>query len=333
MKTISLAALGSYLPETIIENSFFDIDSSSSASMFKGTRLRRHVAPGESGASMIHKAALDLQARIGEAAVREVDILLTNVSIPDQFFTGCGASVVHKLGCRPKRIIDMHNAGCVAFIAMLEVARDLINSGAGKTALLCCAQNAGGRMYSQPGNRSRAQSAIPGDGCGVGYVVANDSSPIRSITTQVYGDFADDMQATNDDGTAWYEPHQSCHYLDFAEHRIGKIVARGNRLVPDAVKEACKLAEIAPQDISFLSTNQPSPIFLRNWREALQLPREKQLESFETFGNMFGAAIQVNLAAAVRDKRIGQNQYVALGGFAHAGDYAAAAIWQPGNVL
>ena len=69
--------------------------------------------------------------------------------------------------------------------------------------------------------------------------------------------------------------------------------------------------------------------FLRNWREALLLPPEKQVHTFEEYGNLFGAAIPVNLERARQTGRIAKGSTVAMGGFSHAGDYAAAAIWQP----
>jgi 3-oxoacyl-[acyl-carrier-protein] synthase-3 len=330
MKPISLVATASYLPETIVDNTYFGGADRATSGMFKGSRFRRHIAKGETAASMMENATDQLRGRIGGASLKEVDLLLTNVSCPDEPFTGCGASVSRLVGCRPKRIIDMHNTGCVSFVFMLELARDLMASGTVKTALLCCVQSAAGRIFGQEGNRTRPQSSVPGDGCGVGFVVANDSAPVTGIVSHSYGDFADDMRVVNDDKTSWWEPHTGSLYLDFTEERIAQIVSRGNKLVPEVVRESCRAAEIAPKDLDLLVTNQPNSVFLRNWREALELPKEKQVESFEDYGNLFGAAIPINLTRAANDGRLTKGKRVALGGFSHAGDYAAAAIWQPG---
>lgn len=168
--------------------------------------------------------------------------------------TGCGASASRLVGCKPRRIVDLHNTGCVSFLFMLELARDLMASGAVKTALLCCVQNAAGRVFAHEGNRCRPQSAVPGDGCGVGYAVADDSAPVRSVVTHAYGDFADDMRVTSDDHRAWWEPHQGPFYVDFTEERIAKIIARGNRLVPEVVLEACRAADLTPAALDLLVT-------------------------------------------------------------------------------
>jgi 3-oxoacyl-[acyl-carrier-protein] synthase-3 len=327
-RPISLIGTAGYVPETVIDNAFFGIEGKRATSgMFKGSKERRHVAPGETGASMIVNASRTLQGRLGFSFEKEVDLILTNVSCPDSPFTGCGASVSRVLGCKPKWVLDLHNSGCVSFVYMIGVARELMASGAIKSALLCCAQTAGGRVFSHPENRVRPQSSVPGDGCGVGYVVANDESPIRGFVQRSYGEFADDMRMTSDDGAPYWAPHRAAMYIDFTESKIAKVVSRGSALVPAVVTEACKIAEVAPKDLDLLVTNQPNSFFLRNWREALTLPKEKHLDTFEEYGNLFGAAIPINVERAAAQGLVKKGARVALGGFAHAGDYAAAAIW------
>jgi 3-oxoacyl-[acyl-carrier-protein] synthase-3 len=325
---ISLLGAAGYVPETVVDNAFFGVDQKGATSgMFKGSKERRHVAPGETGVSMIEKAANKLQGRLGFSFEKEVDLILTNVSCPDSPFTGSGASVARVLGCKPKWVLDLHNTGCVAFVYMIGVARELMASGAIKSALLCCAQTAAGRVFSHAENRVRPQSSVPGDGCGVGYVVANNESPVRGFVQRSYGEYAEDMRVICDEGADWWAPHRTSLYIDFTESKIAKIVGRGNALVPAIVTEACKAAEVTVKDIDLLVTNQPNAVFLRNWREALVVPKEKQVETFEEYGNLFGAAIPINLERAAEQDRLKKGTRVALGGFAHAGDYAAAAIW------
>ena len=330
MSGISLLGAAAYLPENVVDNAFFGGGNDARTGMFKGSRARRHVAPGETASSMIERATEQLRARLGGDALREVDLVLTNVTCPDEPFMGGGASASKRLGLKPKRIIDLHNTGCVSFIFMLELARDLMATGTVRTALLCCVQNAAGRLFGQEGNRARPQSAVPGDGCGVGFVVTGDEAPVHSIVTRAFPDYADDMRIVSDDGSKYWEPHTDPMYIDFDEARVAKIVARGNLLVPEVVGESCRAAGLRSSDLDLLVTNQPNHVFLRNWREALLMPREKQVESFEDYGNLFGAAIPINLARAADDRRLRPGTRVALGGFSHAGDYSAAAIWEVG---
>ena len=333
MTPLSLVGTASYLPATVVGNDFFAAsdDGGGRSPMFKGARRRHHVSAGETATSMVVEATRKLAARTGVDPKRDVELVLTNVSLPDLPFTGCGASVSRELGCAPRFILDMHNSGCVSFVFMMEIARSLMASTGARTALVCNAQTTGGRIFAHPENRKHPQSAVPGDGCGVGFLVANDESPVRAIVTRSCPDFADDMQVSSEDGEAWWAPRRTPTRIDFTESRIAAIVARGNQLVPEVVREACQRATLPVDDIDVLVTNQPNPIFLRNWREALLLPPEAHVHTYEDHGNLFGAAIPISLAQAEDDGRLKPRDHLVLGGFSHAGDYAGAAVvhWKP----
>lgn len=331
MSTVSLVGTASYLPETIVTNDFFQPDPSASNRIFKGAKTRHHVAPGEQASEMIQIAAERMAEKLNLDLTTDIDIILTNVTCADMPFTGAGASVAKRLGASPEWVLDVHNTGCVSFVYMMKLAQSMMATSGARTALLCNVQNTGGRIFSHPSNRLKAQSAVPGDGCGVGLLVASDEAPVKAVIADIHCDYADDMQILRDDGTEWYQPGEAPAYINFDERRIARIVARGNKLVPQVVRKACKMAEIDTTDLDLLVTNQPNPIFLRNWREALQLPEEKHVHTYEEHGNMFGAAIPISLERALEQGRVPTNGNVALGGFSHAGDYSAAAVLQWGR--
>jgi 3-oxoacyl-[acyl-carrier-protein] synthase-3 len=329
---VSLVGAASCMPETVGGNAFYEAAAGgSSGGMFKGSKERRHVLPGETATDLIARATEALRAKTDFRPSADVDLIITNVSCPDMPFTGCGASVARAIGAQPKFIVDMHNTGCVSFVFMIDLARSLMATHGAKTALLCNAQTAAGRVFRHDDNKKRAQSAVPGDGCGVGYLVANAESPVKSVVTKSCGDYADDMRVVSDDHGAWWEPRRTPLYIDFAEERVAKIVARGNALVPAMVRAACEAAEVPVSGIDVLVTNQPNAVFLRNWREALLLPKERHVETFEEYGNLFGAALPIGVERAVDTGKLKKGSVLALGGFAHAGDYAAACVvhWFP----
>ena len=77
-----------------------------------------------------------------------MDIILTNVSIPDLPFTGCGAEVAKRLGIQPSTVYDLHNHGCVAFVSMIPLAQSLMTTMGAKKALLCNVQTGLQDAYS-----------------------------------------------------------------------------------------------------------------------------------------------------------------------------------------
>jgi 3-oxoacyl-[acyl-carrier-protein] synthase-3 len=325
-KAISLIGVASYLPERVVTNDFFAPGAGTRRGMVTAPTTRRHVAPDETAAEMIAKASARLFAKHRLDPKRDVDILFTNVALPDQAFTGCGAEVANRIGCRPRWIVDLHNTGCVAFIYMMDLARTLMQATDARGALLCTVQNAAGRVFSHPDVRMTSQAPVPGDGCGVGYVAVSDVAPIRALVHRCQPECANDMSASADDGRSYWQPGTSPITIRFTPERVASIIERGNRIVPEIITEACVGASLEARDIQLLITNQPNPIFLRNWREALELPKEVHHDTFDMYGNLFGAGIPINLEDALVHGKLAGGGVLALGGFSHAGDYAAAAI-------
>lgn len=325
MKPVSLIAVASQMPETVVRSDFFP-PVTKPGLMFVPPTTRRHMQRDETAADMLARAAGKLIERLKLVPACEIDLLFTNVSMPDVPFTGCGAEVARLIGARPQWILDLHNTGCVAFIYMMELARHLMQTTGAKTALLCTAQTAAGRIFADPRLREKPQSAVPGDGFGVGYVVAGDESPILSVVHRAYGEFAGEMRMICDDGRRWWEMGELPFYLDFNDAKVAAVIRRGNRIVPEVIFEACRNAGVAARDIDLLVTNQPNAYFLRNWREALELPQEAHADTYDMYGNMFGAAIPITLDHAISTGRLKSGALLALAGFAHAGDYAAATI-------
>ena len=112
MKPLSLIATASSMPEHVISNDHFDIPSTSGP-MFKGTKERRHVQHHERSADMIMDATEKLCDRLNLDGSKDIDIILTNVSLPDLPFTGCGAEIAHRLGANPRWVLDVHNLSLI----------------------------------------------------------------------------------------------------------------------------------------------------------------------------------------------------------------------------
>ena len=100
--------------------------------------------------------------------------------------------------------------------------------------------------------------------------------------------------------------------------------------MPEVAYPVCDRIGVQPKDLDLLVTNQPNRVFLRNWREALELPPAAHHDTFSAYGNLFGAAIPVTLEDALAHGKLAAGDVLALGGFSQAGDYAAAAVirWQ-----
>ncbi|MCX8563533.1 3-oxoacyl-ACP synthase [Mycolicibacterium mucogenicum] len=326
---VSLLDVSTYLPGEPIGADYYaqfaDSDDLRDNLMFRAPKFRHHVAPDETAIDMVERAAAGIVDRHGSDALADVDILITHTQLPDMPFYGGGGGMANRLGMKPNWVVDLHNGGCAAFILGLKLAKQLIASGEGRTALVAVAQNAAGQVFDQVTIRPKAQAAVPGDGAAVGLVAASDVSPILDIECRTYGEYAGDMTMSVDPPRKWWQagPGEGC--IGFTESKITKVLARGNRQVPEVAYAVCDRIGLAPKDIGLLVTNQPNRVFLRNWREALELPAERHRDTFEECGNLFAAGVPINLDRAITDGQVGKGDVVMMAAFAHAGDFAGAA--------
>lgn len=326
---VSLIDVSSYLPGEPVPADYYTQFAESDALrdnlMFRAPRFRHHVAADESAVDMIERAAQGIIERHGKDALESVDILITHTQLPDIPFCGSGGGIAHRLGMRPTTVLDLHNGGCAAFVLGINIARQLLAAGAGRSALIAITQNAAGQVFDQPAVRSKSQASVPGDGAAVGLLTLSDQSPIIDVECRTYGQYAGDMTYTVDPPRKWWEPGPGAGYIGFTEDKITKVLARGNRQVPEVALAVCHRNHLAASDIGLLVTNQPNRVFLRNWREALELPESRHVDTFDECGNLFGAGIPINLDRAISENRVQPGEVVMMAGFAHAGDFAGAA--------
>jgi len=326
---VSLVDVGTYLPENRVPAEYYErhagTDELRDNLMFRAPQFRHHAAPDESNVDMIERATMDLVGRQGIRMLADVNVLLTHSQMPDLPILGAGGEITHRLGIRPEYVIDVHNGGCAAFVLMIKLARQLLISGAGQTALIAVAQNCAGKVFEQEQVRKLAQSAVPGDGAAVGLLTLSDSSPVLDVECRYYGQFARDMTVTADPPRLWWQAGSGEFYVSFNEAKITKVLARGNREVPEVALAVCDRIGVKSKDLDLLVTNQPNRVFLRNWSEALQLPRERHRDTFQECGNLFAVGIPVNFQAAINDGHVKAGDIVMMAAFAHAGDFAGAA--------
>jgi 3-oxoacyl-[acyl-carrier-protein] synthase-3 len=325
----SLIDVSTYLPGEPISADYYaqfaESDDLRDNVMFRAPRFRHHVAADETAIDMVERAAAGVIERHGHDAVAGADILITHTQMPDMPFYGGGGGMANRLGMKPNWVLDLHNGGCAAFILAMKVARKLIEAREGRSAVIAVAQNAAGQIFDQPGVRRKAQASVPGDGAAVGLVTASDSSPILDVECRTYGEFAGDMTIAVDPPRKWWEPGPGEGCIGFTESKITKVLARGNRQVPEVSYAVCDRIGVQPKDVDLLVTNQPNRAFLRNWREALELPAERHRDTFDACGNLFAAGVPVNLDSAITDGQLKKGDVVLMAAFAHAGDFAGAA--------
>jgi 3-oxoacyl-[acyl-carrier-protein] synthase-3 len=335
MRAVSLLDVSSYLPENRVPVEYFaryaeSVEQAGSV-MFKAPPCRHHIAPDETAADMAEHAIAGLIERHGRETIHAVDVIVTNTMLPDVPIYGCGGELAHRVGANPEWVIDLHNAGCVSFVYMLKLARQLMQDGGVTSALVCSVANIAGQVYAQPGVRKTRPAAIPGDGAAVALLTQSAESPILHVETLISNELAGHMTLEFGDGRKYWQPGVGELQIRFTDDTVEEVLHHGNKVVPEVVTRACRRIGVGTDEIDVLVTNQPNRTFLSQWRDALGLPAKRHPDTFDQCGNLMGAGIPVTLDRAIRDGTVASGSLLMLAGFAHTGEFAAAAAvrWQP----
>lgn len=327
---VALADLATYRPANRVPSSYFaafaEDDDLAGNVMFRAPAFRHHAADGETSADMIVSAAAVLTDRHGPDYLDDVDVLLTHSQLPEVPVRGCGSEVAHRLGLDPATVLDVHNGGCAAFAHLIEIGGALLAARGGRKALIALAQNSAGQIFVQEQVRGKAQAAIPGDGAAVATLTLGaGGNPVLTTLSRSYGEYAPDMTAVSTPPRKYWEAGDGQIHVGFTNAKIAKVLSRGNRQVPEVAIEAAERIGVRPAELDWFITNQPNRVFLRNWREALELPEERHPDTFDECGNLFAVGVPMTFDALIESGRIRPGQVVMTSAFAHAGDFAAAA--------
>ena len=331
--SIYLSGGATYLPPTVITNDFFPqstVEDGKRNLMFAGTKERRHCGRDEKASEMLVKAT---QKLLNEQNLKASDIglLINNVTHLDIPFNGIGGAWAKGLEIAPNLIYDIHNTGCTSFVYMIQLAQTLMESFNIDYALIGNVQSSAGKLFAQEQNLKKPQSVVPGDGAGVVLLrreKVDGDGKVIGFATKSHPEFSEDMYIERPDGSYWWEPSESMGIIEFPKARAMRILSRGNRSVPERIREVCETAHIEIKDIDHLITNQPNATFLRNWREFCELPEERHYESYSSYGNLFGAAMPINYSETLDNDGFSKGDKLCFAGFSHAGDYSSAMIVQ-----
>ena len=207
MASVGIVDFGSYLPGESIDLGRLELDDDPmiNSPLLRPPHSRHYKTPDQPASEMIELAAVPMFEQLGLNPAKNIDIIITNVLLPDKLITGCGAEVAYRLSCRPEWIIDLHNGGCASLPYMLKLAQRLMDAENARSALLCNVQNTAGTIFRQPEFRRKPQSAVPGDGCGVTYVVAGAPSEILGVETLHAPECAGDMDMSTGCARRYWE--------------------------------------------------------------------------------------------------------------------------------
>jgi 3-oxoacyl-[acyl-carrier-protein] synthase-3 len=160
---VGIAGTGSYVPERVVPNSYFEkiVDTSDEWIVQRtGIRERRYVADGEATSDMAVIAGRRALESAG-VAPEELDLIVVGTVTPDQMIPACSALIQHRLGAKNAGAFDC-NSACTGFLTALCIAEAYVASGRARRVLAIGAES----LSRISDMQDRTSCILFGDGAG-----------------------------------------------------------------------------------------------------------------------------------------------------------------------
>ncbi|WP_017998057.1 beta-ketoacyl-ACP synthase III [Paracoccus sp. N5] len=293
MRRAIVRGTGHYLPERVVENSWFEdkLDTSDEWIRARTGIERRHFAAEGQRTSdlgiLAARAALD---RAGLAA-QDIDAVIVATSTPDLTFPSVATMVQAGLGMRQGFAYDLQ-AVCAGFVYALANADAMIRAGLAERVLVI-----GAETFSRIMDwTDRGTCVLFGDGAGAVVLEAAEGAG----TAQDRGILATDL---NSDGQ-----YRDLLYVDggvASTGTAGYLRMQGNLVFRHAVEKladtahrALDKAGITPEQVDWLVPHQANLRIIEATAKRMHLPMQKVVLTVADHGNTSAASIPLALSVA-----------------------------------
>lgn len=318
-----IVGLGASLPPKVMTN--FDLEKIVDTTdewirTRTGISERRIAEKGVAASDLGAEAALGALKQAGIKPT-DLDLILVATVTPDMSFPSTGCMIQKKIGAKCPAF-DLA-AACSGFIFALTTAESYIRSGIYKTILVV-----GTEITSSFINwKDRSTCVLFGDGAGA-VVVTQSSNGHQILASHLASDgqYADILKVPGGGSAIPISQDmvaQGLHHLKMEGGEVFKIAVR---MMDDAVRRVCRMANIELTDIDCLIPHQANLRILNALADRIGLPSEKVFINVDRYGNMSAASTVVALYEADAFKVIKKDHLVVLVAFGGGLTWGSAVI-------
>ncbi len=317
----SLVDIEYYLPETVIDNSFFQSnfpDWKVEQTQGRTGVLSRHIARSDETAYDLALNAVKKLLKQHPALTDKLDAIIFCTQTPDYIMPSNAFLLQKDLGLNHIGIAYDFNLACSGYIYGLAMASSFIKTGMAKNILLVTADT-----YSKLlDENDRATRMLFGDGASASWISADDFDGIKPLISK----FEDFKFST--DGKGWDKfivkaggnrhPVPMSGDSDFSD----KIYMNGMQVVNfvnhQVIKQVVSLLEqhnLKDSQIDQYFFHQASLLAIESLSKRLKLPKDKVFTNIEKVGNTVSSSIPILLKDYFAQSKPDENHKFLLCGF------------------
>ena len=305
----SITSIGMYVPETRIDNSYFENILDTNDEWIRqrtGIQHRYYAKEDEFTSDLCVKAVENLLAN-NEADISDIDFIIVATSTPDHTMPSVASQVQARLNINKAGCMDI-SAACAGFVYGIILAKGLIASGASKKVLVI-----GAETFSKVLNfEDRTSCILFGDGAGAVIVEASTENYIFQSITETEGELGQNLYLSNQPATINGEKIINDNKI----HQNGRAVFKwAVSTLIEKTKSLLDLNDRTLESIDWLIPHSANLRILETVCESLDFPVEKCLESIKHYGNTSAASIPIAWYNGLKSGKVKMDDIIILAGF------------------
>jgi 3-oxoacyl-[acyl-carrier-protein] synthase-3 len=312
-KHAGIIATGSYLPEKILTNEYFEkiVDTNNEWIVSRtGIEERRVTDENTATSDIATKAAEKALERAG-LSPEEIDLIIVATVTPDMAFPSTACIVQKNIGAVNAAAFDIE-AACTGFIYGITIADNFISTGMYKNVLVIGAET----LSKIIDYTDRNTCVLFGDGAG---------AVIISEVEEGYGILSSYIGANGSAGHLLTQPaggsrmpaseqtvRDRLHYINTNGSEVYKFAVK---IMGEAAEKALEGCSLHKEDIDFLIPHQANIRIIESAVKRLKISPDKVYVNINKYGNMSSASIAVALDEANQKELLKDGDVVVLVGF------------------
>jgi len=304
---VRITGTGRYLPERILTNAELEkmVDTNDEwITSRTGIKERRVAADDESTSDLAAKAALKALESAG-LAVDEVELIVVATVTPDMFFPSTACFAQQKIGATNAVAFDI-SAACSGFLFALQIARNLVEHGAYRNALVIGAE----KLSSLVNWKDRNTCVLFGDGAGAAVLQREGDLPRPKggrVLSEVLRSDAEQTGILLVPGGGSACPITA----ENADERLNSVKMEGREVYKHAVTrmkecalEVLEAADVTIEEVALVIAHQANRRIIDAITDRLGVPEERCFLNVQHYGNTSAASVAIALDEALEQGRI-----------------------------